>query len=87
MLITSAWQEDHVALHVASGLVVLAVADFPGEVWDKESRVAKPTNGVVQGLALRERLVSTLVGKHPQTGSKETLEEGVHSPESSSECV
>lgn len=74
--------EDHVALHVAGGLVVLAVADLPGEVGDEESRVAEPANRVVQGLAVRERLVTALVGKNPKTGTDKTLDDSVESPES-----
>ena len=45
--LTSLWEENHIALHVASGLVVLAVGDLPGEVWNKKSRVSKPSNSVV----------------------------------------
>jgi hypothetical protein len=79
--------ENHVALHVASGLVVLAVADLPGEVRDEESRVAEPTDKVVQGLAVRERLVTALVGKNPETGTNETLDDGVDSPETPTDTV
>ena len=74
--------EDHVALHVAGGLVVLAVADLPAEVRDEKSRVAEPTNKVVQDLAVGEGLVTTLVGKDPETGTDHTLDDGVESPES-----
>jgi len=79
--------EDHVTLHVAGGLVVLAVADFPAEVRDEKSRVAEPTNGVVQGLAVREGLVTALVGKNPETGTDKTLDDGVESPESPASTV
>jgi len=79
--------EDHVALHVAGGLVVLAVADLPGEVRDEESRVAEPTNKVVQGLAVRERLVTALVGENPEAGTDETLDDGVDGPESPTNAV
>lgn len=79
--------EDHVALHVASGLVVLAVADLPGEVGDEESRVAEPTDKVVEGLAIGERLVTALVGKNPETGTDETLDDSVESPQSPTNAV
>ena len=61
MLLTSARYEDHVTLQVTGGLVVLAMADLPAEVWHKQSRVTEPTYGVVQRLAWREGLVTTLV--------------------------
>ena len=79
--------EDHVALHVAGGLVVLAVADLPGEVGNEESRVAEPTDKVVQGLAVRERLVTALVGQDPETSAEQTLDEGVTCPKSCTERV
>jgi hypothetical protein len=79
--------EDHVALHVAGGLVVLAVGDLPGEVGNEESRVAEPTNKVVQGLAVRERLVTALVGKNPETGTDETLDDSVESPQTPTDTI
>ena len=42
--------EDHVALHVAGGLVVLAVGDLPREVWDEKGGVAEPADGVIDHL-------------------------------------
>lgn len=42
--------EDHVALHVAGGLVVLAVGDLPGEVGNEEERVADPADSVIEHL-------------------------------------
>lgn len=80
--LTGLGDEDHVTLHVAGGLVVLAVADLPAEVRDEKSRVAEPTNKVVQDLAVGEGLVTTLVGKDPETGTDHTLDDGVESPES-----
>lgn len=47
--LTGLWHENHVAVHVASSLVVLAVGDLPGEVRDEESGVKNPANGVVDG--------------------------------------
>jgi len=46
--------EDHVAVKVAGGLVVLAVGDLPREVWNEKCRVENPSNGVVDGLGGRE---------------------------------
>ena len=85
MLVAGAWAEDHIPLQVAGGLVVLAMADLPAEVRDEECRMADPTDGVVERLAWRERLVTTLVCQHPQSRAEETLSEGVASPESGSE--
>lgn len=81
---TSLGEEDHVALHVASSLVVLAVRDLPREIGDEKSRVENPANGVVKSLGGREGLVTTLVGNDPQTGTEQTLEDGVECPETSS---
>jgi hypothetical protein len=85
--LASLGDEDHVTLHVAGGLVVLAVADLPAEVRDEESRVAEPTDKVVQDLAVGEGLVTTLVGKNPETGTDKTLDDGVESPESPASTV
>jgi hypothetical protein len=85
--LTGLGDEDHVTLHVAGGLVVLAVADLPAEVRDEKSRVAEPTDEVVQSLAVGERLVTTLVGKNPQTGTHKTLDDGVESPKSPTSAV
>lgn len=48
--VQSLWQENHVALHVSCGFVVLSVRNFPGEVWNNKCRMTDPTNGVVQNL-------------------------------------
>lgn len=42
--------------------------------------MADPANGIVECLAGRKRLMTTLVGQDPQTGAKETLDECVQSP-------
>ena len=44
-------------------------------------RVEDPADGVVDGLALRERLVAALVGDDPEAGAEETDKEGVERPE------
>jgi hypothetical protein len=82
--LTGLGKEDHVALHVTSGLVVLAVRDLPREVRDEKSRVENPANGVVEGLGGREGLVTTLVCNNPKTGTEQALEDGVEGPETSS---
>lgn len=88
ILVSCLWDENHVSFHVTGGLVVLAVGDLPREVWDQQRRVAEPADGVVENLAWRERLVTTFVGQHPQSCSKESLHEGVCTPQSSSDsCV
>ena len=46
--------------------------------------MANPANGVVENFAGRERLVTTLVGHNPQTGTEETLHECIASPQSGS---
>ena len=79
--LTGLWDEDHVTLHVAGGLVVLAVGNLPREVGNKQERVADPANGVVESLGRREGLVTALVGKDPETSTEKTLEHGVSSPE------
>lgn len=79
--------EDHVALHVAGGLVVLSVADLPAEVRDEKGGVAEPADKVVQGLAVREGLVAALVGKNPETGTDKTLDDGVESPQTPTDAV
>ncbi len=35
ILLLGLWDEHHITLHVTSGLVMLAMGDFPGEVWYK----------------------------------------------------
>jgi len=65
VILAGLWYEDHVPLHVAGSLVVLAVGDLPREVWDQQGRVTDPTSGIIENLGRRERLVSTLVCKHP----------------------
>lgn len=80
VLLTSAGHEDHVALHVARGLVVLAVADLPAEVRDEQSGVQEPADGVIERLAGREGLMAALVCNHPQTGAEQALGKGVPGP-------
>lgn len=79
--------KHHISFHMASCFVVLAMANFPAEVWYQESRVEDPANGVVQSFAWRERLVSTLMCNDPETGTKQALNEGIDCPETSPEWV
>lgn len=44
-----------------------------------------PAKSVVQCLAWRERLVAAFMCQDPKSGTKKTLDEGVSSPEKSSE--
>jgi hypothetical protein len=81
-LLAGLGHEDHVALHVPGGLVVLAVGDLPGEVRDQEGRVADEAGGIIEHLGGREGLVAALVGQHPQTGAEEALDHGVQCPQS-----
>ena len=65
LLLTSPWVKHHVSLDVASGFVVLSMANLPAEVRNQESRMADPADGIVEGLARRERLMAALVCKNP----------------------
>lgn len=47
--------------------------------------MADPADSVIEDLRGREGLVTALMGKNPQTGTEETLHEGVNSPETSSD--
>lgn len=44
---------------------------------DRVPRVKDPSDGVVQGLGLGERLVTALVRDDPQTGADETVGEAI----------
>lgn len=81
LLLAGSGDEDHVALHVASGLVVLAVGDLPAEVGDEERRVQDPAGHIVDEGGVGEGAVAALVGNDPQTGAEETLEDRVQGPE------
>lgn len=87
LLLAGAGHKDHVALHVAGGLVVLAVGHLPAEVGDEQGRVDDPADSVVVQLGGGEGLVTALVGEDPETRTKETLQEGVQSPENEADGV
>lgn len=87
LLLASAGHKDHVALHVASGLVVFAVGHLPAKVGDEQGGVDNPTNSVVVQLGWGEGLVTALVGKDPETSTKETLHEGVKAPKNEADWV
>jgi hypothetical protein len=91
---SSSGDKDLVSGHVSSGGVVLTVRDSPRVVRDKEDRVQDPSDKVVDALAGRVRLVTTLVTtsqsspqrnaheysrNDPETGTEETSDEGVGS--------
>ena len=78
--------EDHISLHVARRLVMLAMRDLPREVWHQQSRVADEADGIVENLAGRERLVSAFVSHDPQPSAKKALHKSVADPETSSCC-
>lgn len=80
VLLAGLGHENHITAQVSSRLVVLAVGDLPGKVWNQKERVADPANGIIENLGRRESLVTTLVGHNPETGTKETLHKGVESP-------
>lgn len=83
LLLPGSGNKDHVTLHVAGGLVVLSVRDLPAEVGDEQGRVEDPAGDVVDEARVGEGAVATLVGNDPETGSEETLEDGVDGPETS----
>jgi len=70
VMLSGLGDEHHVTLHVSSSLVVLAVGDLPREVWDKKCGVTNPSSGIVENLRWRERLVTALVRKNPETSAK-----------------
>ena len=82
-LLTGTGQENHVTLHVAGGLVVLAVGDLPAEEGDEQGRVQDPAGEVVDGGGLGEGTVTALVSNDPETSSEEALEDGVDGPKGS----
>lgn len=85
VLLAGAGEEDHIALHVAGGLVVLGVGDLPAEVGHKQSRVEEPASHIVNELRVREGAVAALVGNDPEASTEETLEDGVQAPESNAD--
>ena len=85
MLFAGSRTEHHITLDVASGLVMLAMADLPAEVRDQQGRVAEPADCIIQPLAWRERLMPTFMGQYPKSGAEETLNECIGGPETSSQ--
>lgn len=83
LLLAGSGNENHVTLHVASGLVVLSVRDLPAEVGDKEGRVKNPASNVVDDARIGESTVTTLMGNDPETGTEKTLKNGVYGPQTS----
>ena len=85
LLLTGAGDKDHVTLHVAGGLVVLAVGDLPAKVGDQEGRVEDPAGNVVDEARLGKGAVTALVGNDPETGAEEALDKGVDGPKSTAD--
>ena len=83
VLVSSLWDENHVTFHVPRGLVVLAVGNLPGEVWNEEGRMAEPTSCVVENLRGREGLMTALMSKDPEASPEKTLNDGIESPQCS----
>jgi hypothetical protein len=83
ILVSRLGNKDHVALHVAGGLVVLAVGDLPGEVGDEKRGVGNEADRVVEHLGGREGLVAALVGHDPEAGAEQALDDRVAGPQSS----
>ena len=81
--LTSLGCEDHIALHVPSGLVVLAMRDLPREVGDEESRMTDPASGVIEYFGGREGLMTTFMGKDPEASAKESLNKRIEGPHES----
>lgn len=81
VLLSGLGHEDHVALKMASGLVVFAVRDLPRKVWDQQCRVADPPYRVVEGLGWGKGLVATLVRQNPHPGTEKALHESVNTPQ------
>lgn len=84
-LVPSLWHKHHITLHMTCSLVMLAMGDLPGEIWNKQKRVANPANSIIQDLAGRERLVTTLMSKYPQSGAEKSLYESITCPQSCSQ--
>jgi hypothetical protein len=73
--------KDLILGHVSSRSVMLCVRDAPGVVRDTETRVKKPSDGVVDRFALTESLVSTFVCNDPKAGCNQTSCESVCTPQ------
>lgn len=80
--------KDFVSGHVSGSGVVTSVGDSPRVVRYEKNRVKNPSDGVVDVLGRRKRLMTAFVGDDPETGTEEThpdRDEGVSG--SSSEVV
>lgn len=79
-LLTGTGNEDLVTGQVTGGGVVAGVRDSPRVVRNEKGRVKNPADGVVEGLAGAEALVTALVSNDPDTGEDHTLENPVGGP-------
>lgn len=50
ILLSRLGYEDHISLQVTSGLVMLAMGDFPREIRNEQGGVADPTDRVIESL-------------------------------------
>ena len=78
------WDKHHIALHVTSGFVVLAMRNLPGEIWYQKGGVTEEADSVVENFAGGKGLMTTLVSQHPETRTEKALHKGVQKPETSS---
>lgn len=85
VLLAGPGEEDHVALHVAGGGVMLVVGDFPAEVGDQQGGVEEPAGDVVDEAGVGKGAVAALVGNNPEAGAEEALHDGVDGPESAAD--
>lgn len=72
--------KDLVVGQMARHRVVLCVCNPPAVVWHAQSRVQDPSDGVIERLALAERLMSTLVRENPETSRDEPSRVAVRLP-------
>lgn len=79
--LSSFGDEHHVAFQMPGGLVMFAVGDLPGEIWDEQCRMAYPTDRIVERFEWGEGLMTALMSHHPQSGAKESLHERVEAPQ------
>lgn len=81
--LASSRNEDHITLHVAGGLVMLAVRDLPAEVGDEETGMEDPAGEIVDEGGIGEGTVTTLMCNDPKASAEETLENSVEGPQTS----
>ena len=73
--------EDHITFNMPGSLVMFTMGDLPRKVRNQKRRVAHPAHGIIQLLRRGEGLMTTLVRQDPKTSGRQSLDEGVQSPE------